>query len=119
MTAYPLIGAGSNVPSQYPYTEIDEHVVSESSLDCGASFTHYENPSMMRRFVITYTTIKRSELTTIENFFDSMGGPLGEFTYTDDSGFTWGTVSFDQDRLEVTYPNPGQYALTAKLRAQP
>lgn len=122
MASYPELSA-DHLVAQLPYTEIDEWVVIEATLDCGASYTSAENIDRLRKFSIEYSCLTRAELTIIESFFDEMRGGVGEFDFTirldDRTPVTYPKCRFDQAELVVSYPEPGRFATTVKISVEP
>jgi hypothetical protein len=114
MAAFPEINS-SHVICQLPYTEIDRWVVHQVTLDCGKSYTERQHELPLREFVVRYPSITRAELTILEDFFDEMAGGTGEFEFTDSGGTMFPFTRFDQDELEIEYPQPGQISVQFKL----
>ena len=125
MSIYPqlnspfTIGTEPAVILQHPYTEMDEWVTPTSDMECGISYTRYDNQYLSRRFQLNYPLISRAEVTVLENFFIEMRGRLGLFSFIDDQGVTWYNTRFDSDKLQVVYNGPTSYAVTVQLLAQP
>lgn len=119
MADYPAIDVVQGIIAQLPYTEIDEQIVDEISLDCGFSYTRPQNASVLKKVEIDYNSITRPELTILENFWDEMNGALGEFTFKDDAGIVWPYTRFDMTDFVVGYPEPGRFSVTVKLAMQP
>jgi hypothetical protein len=116
MNVYPAINA-HGIITQFPYGEIDEFVVPESTLDCGISWTWADNTFPIKTFTVNYPLIQRAEVTVIEDFYASMRGNTGEFQFTDDSGFTWNHCRFDTEVISTKYNEPGSYSVVVKLTA--
>ncbi len=122
MASYPDLNIGG-IKYQLPFTEIDEWVVAEATLDCGKSYTNPEHTDRLKRIAIEYSCLTRDELTVIEDFFNLMRGPVGEFELTvrfdDGSTITYPTCRFDQVELVVKYPEPGRFATDVKISVEP
>lgn len=114
MATFPEINA-SHVICQLPYTEIELWVVHQVTLDCGKSYTQHQHDLPLRGFIVRYPSITRAELTILEDFFDLMAGGTGEFDFTDNAGVVCHFTRFDQDELDIEYPQPGQIAVQFKL----
>lgn len=113
---YPAINA-AGIITQFPYTEIDEIVVTEATLDCGISWTRADGTFPIKTFVVNYPLIQRDEVTVVEDFFASMHGTTGEFEFTDDSGFVWNHTRFDMDEISIKYNEPNSYSVVVRLTA--
>ncbi len=113
MAVYPTINA-NGIVTQLPYTETDEWVVAESSIEAGISTTLTQHGSRLRRFVLNYPMIQRDEVTVLENFFDSMRGGLGQFDFVDDDNNSW-ICRFDMDYIEFQYEQWNHYSTVVKL----
>lgn len=115
------IGSGAvvQVVSQYPYEEQDIYSVQQSTVAAGFSVGRpYNTTFPLKRFVLTYTQITRADLTVLENFFISMRGRLGQFTFTDDAGNLWTNCRYDMDEFDSVYTQYNQYGTaTIKLYA--
>lgn len=119
MATYPTIDVVQGIIAQLPYTEIDEQIVHEISIDSGFSYTSPQNASVLKKVEIVYNSITRAELTILENFWDEMKGSLGEFAFTDDAHTIWPYTRFDMPDFVVGYPEPGRFSVTVKLAMQP
>lgn len=117
-TFFPAINS-SSVICQLPYQETDDFVNDEASVPAGLSYTNSNNEQPLKRWVLQYPSITSAELEVLESFFDSMNGTLGEFSFVDNQGTTWTATRFDQNQLDVVFPQPGQVSVTIKLLAQP
>jgi len=116
---FPTIDATRTIVTQYPYDETDEWIIAHSEAQSGQSYTWPYTETRGRRFSVSYTTITRAELTILEDFFNLMRGPLGEFEFTDDNGVTWERTKFLSDQIEVNYPQAGQFSTKFLLQAEP
>lgn len=116
---YPPINA-AGIITQFPYTEEDEFIVANATLDNGIAYTKPHNTLPLKRFTISYPLIQRAEVTVVENFFDSMRGDLGEFQFTDDAGTVWNHTRFDMRNggLAVKYNEPNSYSMEVHLSAE-
>lgn len=115
---YPFINA-NNVISQLPFQEADDFVVNVADLECGFSYTESQNSAPLKRWTLTYGSITLTEYAVLEAFYESMGGTLGLFTYTDDQGTPHENTRFDMDAITPKYPQPGQISVVIKLVALP
>ena len=118
MATFPQINA-LHVVHQLPYKETYGWVTTEVAMECGKVFTRSENDSEMLRMTDTCPVITQAEVAVLESFFESMGGRLGEFTWTDDNGNAHNLTRFDMDSIDVTHVGPGQYSVVIKLLVQP
>ncbi len=113
---YPFINA-FNVISQLPYQEADDFVVHVADLECGFSFTESQNSVALKRWTLAYSSITPTEYAVLEAFYESMGGTLGLFSFTDNQGRVWSNTRFDMDAITPKYPQPGQVSVIVKLVA--
>lgn len=114
MASFPALPSGSI--SEFPYSETDVFYVAQSALPCGLTTTYAQNASAKKGFVVTYTLLSESELATLEDFWNSVAGSLGYFSFTDDNGVTYDTCRFDQQSFAVIYNDVGQIGLTLRIR---
>lgn len=71
----------------------------------------------LRKWVIRLDLLDESELTNLQQFFESEGGRAEVFTFTDPfDGTVYTSCSFDSDELELTFncPQRGQATVTIK-----
>lgn len=113
---YPTINA-AGIVTGFPYQEDDEFVTHINTLDCGISYAQPQNTTPLKRFTLTYPIIEVDEVAVIENFFKSMRGDLGQFTFTDDAGNSWTNTRFDMDTIVVIYNEWNSQTVTVKLSA--
>jgi hypothetical protein len=118
MPAWPNFASVGTVYSGYPYAETDEWVVSESGLASGASYTFTNNTTVLRRVVVRFPLMYSADKVTLEAFFESVGGTLGNFTFVDDAGVTWNLTRFDSDSLHFNYLQPGAWSVEIPLSMQ-
>jgi hypothetical protein len=113
---YPTFNHG--IISQYPYKEADEWVTAEASVPAGFSYTAPQQETVLRRWVLQYPAFTGSETTTLQTFFNSMRGRLGEFEFTDDQGTTWTHTRFDMDALVIRYIDVAHNSIEVRLSAE-
>jgi hypothetical protein len=118
MAQYPTIGVDNVIITQYPHTEADEWVVVDATGPSGMSFTKPRNANVVRRFVLRYLLIQWPDVVTLETFFFSVLGRLGNFDFVDDQGKLWHNASFDQDVLEIKYNEPKSYSTEVHLKVE-
>lgn len=120
MPAFPTIktSGAAEIVSGYPYAETDEFPVQVEELECGKAYAvnWYTGPQS-RVFILRYTVIEDAELVILEDFFRSMRGRLGTFTFTDNEGVEWPKCRFDQDELKVDYTGVNQFNIEVRIRA--
>jgi len=122
--SFPEINPG-HIYFQLPFTEVVEFVVRAVTLECGITVTHAEHEDEMRRFRVRYDSIDRDELTVLEDFFEEMRGRTGEFDFPVKADGPDGEITvypktrFDQDELEISYPEPGRFSVDLKFLVQP
>lgn len=113
MANFPAINT-TGVITQLPYREVDESLVSISDLDCGMRYA-YRHGDPARHFLLSYQTITRTEAQVLEDFFVSMRGRVGKFTWTDDAGSTHPNCRFDQDEFSLRYAGPDECAVDLRI----
>ena len=71
----------------------------------------------LRRWVIRLDLLDESELTALEEFFETQGGRAGTFSFTDPfDGTVYASCSFDSDELELTFGGPQQGKTSVTIR---
>lgn len=114
---YPFINA-AHIITQFDYMEEDEYNTQQSTVEAGFSVGRPYNDTPLKRFTLSYPLIQRAEVTVIEDFFKSMRGRLGQFTFTDDAGNMWINTRFDMDEIQTQYNAVQDNAIaTVKLSA--
>jgi hypothetical protein len=102
--------------TEYPYPETDVYPVAQSYVPSGYTTTYQLSATKKLGFIVTYATLSSAQLATLEAFWKSVGGPLGYFTFTDDSGTSYTTARFDQQEFAVQYAGPGELGVTLRIR---
>jgi hypothetical protein len=73
--------------------------------------------STLRRWVIRLDLLDESELTNLEQFFESEAGRAGTFTFTDPfDGTVYSSCSFDADTLALQFNGPQDGKTTVTVR---
>ncbi len=108
LPAFPYLH--DQVVTQFPYSEIDSWYTAIADVPCGKSFTRSYNASPLKAFLLSYGSITKDESDLLEAFFNSMKGPLGTFTFTDDAGNLWSPCRFDQNEYSITALSANQYS---------
>ena len=116
MSAYPTI-SGVVIVSQFPYEEVDNQAVAHADLESGFSITRPIQSAVVKRWVLNYSLIQKDDADTLEAFYDSTRGRLGEFDFTDDQGVVWHHTRFDSE-FNLQYQGPNHYSLVIKLSAE-
>jgi hypothetical protein len=78
-------------------------------------FPAYGSPLL--QWVIRLDLLDESELTTLEQFFESAGGRAGDFSFTDPwDGTVYPSCSFVSDQIALAYDGPQQGKTTVTIR---
>lgn len=114
MASYPTINA-LGVRFQFPIENTRAFLTSKVDQIAGKRYAYYWRASGLRKWTIQYPVLEDAERLTIENFFASVNGRLGEFDFTDPEGNLHPRCRFDMDDLSVEYVGPGQQSVTVVI----
>lgn len=115
MTSFPALKTGA--VAQYP-TDRQRNFSTQVFRFLDGSeqrFPGYGAP--LRRWTIRLDLLDESELTNLEQFFESEGGRAGNFSFTDPfDGTVYANCSFDADQLALNFTGPQQGQTTVVIR---
>jgi hypothetical protein len=115
MSSFPTING--DIVSQKPYTSNASFLHSTNDMECGVRWAYSWRVNPLTAWTVTFNAITTTEVKTLEDFFNSMCGRYGTFTFTDllDSSVHT-NCRFDQDTFEVTYQEPHKCSITLKIQ---
>lgn len=117
MPAFPTFT--NAVRSQFPgYYEDEVFYVLEAEMDCGYTTTKCLNPgSVKRAFTVAFAQMSHDEMDAFEAFFESVGGTVMPFSFTDDGGTEWPTCKFVSPKLQFHYTEQGGFGVSTEIRS--
>lgn len=112
---YPTINGG--VVTQRPFTRRKTFLTTRNDVPTGKRYAWYERGNPLASWVCDYSAITGLELIALCDFFVSMGGQYGEFTFTDPEDATVHTkCRFAQDDFSARYIGPNHAAVTLAIQ---
>jgi len=115
VATFPLIGGG-HIVSQYPYTTAPAFLHTKVDMPCGVRWSYSWRTNPLRTFVVSYRSIPTADVKTLEEFFNSMSGRYGTFSFMDlEAGNVHPNCRFDQDNFQVTYNGVNNCSVTLRI----
>lgn len=84
ITYFPQLQSG--IITQRPYTTEAAFLHATNDLDCGVRYSYSYRTNPLSKFTVNCPSITDAEVTTLENFFNSMNGRYGQFAFLDPVG---------------------------------
>jgi hypothetical protein len=115
MSVFPQI-AGGLVTSQRPYISTASFLHTTNEMDCGVRYAYSWRANPIYTWTLTFPHIPTTDVKTLEDFFNSMAGRYGTFSFTDIAdGSTHTNCRFDQDTFAVMYNGVNDCAVVLKI----
>jgi hypothetical protein len=115
MSAFPLLKTGAVL--QYPASLSSNHSTCVLRFVDGSEQRFREYPRPLRKWVIRLELLDETEVATLENFFQSQLGRLGDFAFTDPwDGTTYPNCSLEEDSITMTFEDLMRGQVTVVVR---
>jgi len=102
MSTFPTLKTGAVL--QYPAVRGSQHSTFVLRFLDGSEQRFRDNAGPLRRWVIRLSLLDESEMTRLEEFYQSQQGGAGEFAFTDPSdGATYPNCSLELDALQFDF----------------
>jgi hypothetical protein len=117
MADYPTIHGA--IITQLPYTEALEFYNSVEVMDSDEQVAFNWVADPFHVYVVRYQVLTDAELAILENFWVSMKGPLGSFTFTGEDGTPRTKCIFADETFRVQYVGVNQHTVELTILALP
>src|SRR5665811_1030094 len=102
MSAFPLLKTGAVL--QYPASQSSGHSTCVLRFVDGSEQRFREQARPLRKWTIRLELLDETEVATLEDFFQSQLGRLGDFAFTDPwDGTTYPSCSLEEDSITMTF----------------
>jgi phage-related protein len=102
VATFPALKTGA--VAQYPSDQVQNFSTQVVRFVDGSEQRFPGYGARLHRWVIRLELLDESELTNLEQFFESEGGRAGTFTFADPfDGTVYGSCSFDADQLAMNF----------------
>lgn len=115
MSAFPHLKTGAVL--QYPASQSSSHSTCVLRFVDGSEQRFREHPQPLRKWVIRLELLDETEVATLEKFFQSQLGRLGDFAFTDPwDGTTYPSCSLEEDSITMTFEDLMRGQVTVVVR---
>jgi hypothetical protein len=115
MSAFPLLKTGAVL--QYPASQSSSHSTCVLRFVDGSEQRFREQAQPLRKWTIRLELLDETEVATLEGFFQSQLGRLGDFAFTDPwDGTIYPSCSLEEDSITMMFEDPMRGKVTVVVR---
>ena len=114
MPTFPAI-SGADIYFERPIVSSRSFRTALNDLETGARYAWPWRTNPLMSWELTYPLLTRAQVTTQEDFWNSVGGQLRTFSFTDPDNVVHAKCRFDQPALEVRFVSPGVHAIQLRI----